>query len=692
MGRPDAELPKLVAQRVAATVKRHAEQLVRVETEREAFITTPEHPFATPRSGWIPAARLAAGDSVISAKFGSVRVLAVQSEKPPRPAMVFNLSVEPSHAYLVGTEQLLVHNVNCGDPGGRGEENDETARAADADSSAEPEHLTTAGSESSQEDALARNIRALQAADDAIAALEQRLRSSPGAKREIEQDIRKLKDERRKIKRRIDKNRATARRRAGVPADPQAERLLRLAEADHESARTELESAENELRELEARPARSEAERKLLAERKAALERKIRSLRLERDSTQNILNWEKQFADLDHRSPIADEERPAIETQKAELRAKIKQERHRRRGRDTARRRREDPERGHEQRESKRRAQQQRYRSAPYLADRERSPDALERMEKELTARHSEPGSESRAPNAGLVAERVETLQRLVALRRSMKNAVKALWRARQRREALLGAGHDTSKLDRKIAYLSRFHGVLRTEAAKLRATEILLGERDAATRAEARREVGEARLGEIERELTAGDRLDERRLDEIQRELEAEPLDEEFFEEIWREVEAQEAGLERRAQDEAEDVDALLLRELADLLESPPSPQRGAQMQSGLQRLQQELREERTAAQNTALALAHQSELLRDTLARPGSSHRAADTQRLAEVTERRAQLQRQWRARLQHRLDVARQQLQSMRLEGSRDPAAEAALAQQIALLEHELNNPIF
>jgi hypothetical protein len=62
----EAPLPALVRQRVTATVKRQALQLVRLETEREAFLTTPEHPFATPRSGWVSAGRLVPGDWVVS--------------------------------------------------------------------------------------------------------------------------------------------------------------------------------------------------------------------------------------------------------------------------------------------------------------------------------------------------------------------------------------------------------------------------------------------------------------------------------------------------------------------------------------------------------------------------------------------------------------------------------------------------
>jgi hypothetical protein len=112
----DAIAPTLVAQRVTATVERDAATLVRIETDREIFVTTPEHPFATPEAGWIPAGRLAPGDPVVSARFGTARVVSARSETRPSPVAVFNLTVARSHAYLVGADQVLVHNTRCKDP------------------------------------------------------------------------------------------------------------------------------------------------------------------------------------------------------------------------------------------------------------------------------------------------------------------------------------------------------------------------------------------------------------------------------------------------------------------------------------------------------------------------------------------------------------------------------------------------
>jgi predicted nuclease with TOPRIM domain len=143
--------------------------------------------------------------------------------------------------------------------------------------------------------------------------------------------------------------------------------------------------------------------------------------------------------------------------------------------------------------------------------------------------------------------------------------------------------------------------------------------------------------------------------------------------------------------QDEADDVDALL-RALAESLEKSPSPERTAAVESGLQALQNELRQERDAVEAADFQLANEQASLNQTLGEPGSSHYAAGAQRLAEVQQQRTQLRTDWRERMQGRLDAARQELETLRSREARDGLAEADLARQIELLEHEVNNPSF
>jgi hypothetical protein len=115
--------------------------------------------------------------------------------------------------------------------------------------------------------------------------------------------------------------------------------------------------------------------------------------------------------------------------------------------------------------------------------------------------------------------------------------------------------------------------------------------------------------------------------------------------------------------------------------------------VESGLQALQNELREERSALEGADFQLANEHAFLSQTLGGPGSSHHAAGAQRLAEVQQQRLQLRIDWRERMQRRLDVAQQELRTLqRIERFRDATMEAELARKIALLEHEVNSPSF
>jgi hypothetical protein len=225
---------------------------------------------------------------------------------------------------------------------------------------------------------------------------------------------------------------------------------------------------------------------------------------------------------------------------------------------------------------------------------------------------------------------------------------------------------------------------------------EKVLAKLDGTTPTDRSHDAAEARLREfereLERELEAGGVLPDERLREIQDEVgEPELIDAEFLDSIWREAEAQEAAHHETVQEEADDVDAAL-QGLFESWERSPSPERTAAVESGLQVLQNELRQERAAVETSDFELANLHAFLSQTLGGPGSSHYAAGAQRLADVQQQRIQLRRDWRERMQRRLHTARQELQTLQSRGARDGLAEAELAQKIALLEHEVNNPSF
>jgi hypothetical protein len=110
---PRASPIEATASRVLQTTHRFTTRLVTVRTELSTLVTTPEHPFAKVDSGWTPAANLAPGDRVhIRGSAEGTKVLELNTREMP-PTAVYNLTVERTHAYFVGFQNVLVHNIDC---------------------------------------------------------------------------------------------------------------------------------------------------------------------------------------------------------------------------------------------------------------------------------------------------------------------------------------------------------------------------------------------------------------------------------------------------------------------------------------------------------------------------------------------------------------------------------------------------
>jgi hypothetical protein len=284
-GMHEVEPPKVVAQRVARTVNRQAERLVRIDTEHERFVVTPEHPFATPGSGWIQAGRLVPGAQLVSARFGTVRVLSVQNEKPTQRVPVFNLGVDPSHTYLVGADQVLVHNTTC----------------KDAD------------------DAIAEKARELAEAEGELAALETVRPKSAEHAAELEQRIVATKARIQALQADI---RNTRKRKTPEPSSGERSdttnpntrtstsgtinastvarsNVSRPIEAQIESVRKALEAAQSELRELEGQLAGSDEAWTLYTRLRAALEDEIAVLNLAYELSIRNLASARQLEELE---------------------------------------------------------------------------------------------------------------------------------------------------------------------------------------------------------------------------------------------------------------------------------------------------------------------------------------------------------------------------------------------------------
>lgn len=98
--------------RVVGTTRRLSSTLLTLHVSSGLLVTTPDHPFAKVGSGWTPAGALAVGDEIETQEGGPRRISSITTQRVA-PTLVYNLTVAGTHAYFVGRESLLVHNVNC---------------------------------------------------------------------------------------------------------------------------------------------------------------------------------------------------------------------------------------------------------------------------------------------------------------------------------------------------------------------------------------------------------------------------------------------------------------------------------------------------------------------------------------------------------------------------------------------------
>lgn len=97
---------------VVGVTRRLSTTLLTLHAGSSSLVTTPEHPFAKVGSGWTPAGALAVGDEIETHNGGTTRISAIATRQVT-PTPVYNLTVAKTHAYFVGSDSLLVHNLNC---------------------------------------------------------------------------------------------------------------------------------------------------------------------------------------------------------------------------------------------------------------------------------------------------------------------------------------------------------------------------------------------------------------------------------------------------------------------------------------------------------------------------------------------------------------------------------------------------
>lgn len=96
---------------VSELLRRQADGLIRIDTDRETFRVTAEHPVYVAGLGWAPASRLQPGDRLVTRTGQALEVTAVAGEGGE--SAVFNFEVGRDHNYFASGDQVLVHNGRC---------------------------------------------------------------------------------------------------------------------------------------------------------------------------------------------------------------------------------------------------------------------------------------------------------------------------------------------------------------------------------------------------------------------------------------------------------------------------------------------------------------------------------------------------------------------------------------------------
>jgi hypothetical protein len=306
------------------------------------------------------------------------------------------------------------------------------------------------------------------------------------------------------------------------------------------------------------------------------------------------------------------------------------------------------------------------------LAELERRPPTSEDEKVLFAARKAELKRQLKA--AGLTHARAEQILTWLRELDELNKATPATDTERQALQEKMEKLRADIKLERARASYVRSRRKMRADPE--RRQQDVKYRRELAHRHDARdrlRQEGERWLRD---EAPAPGSVDETELREFERQL-AEDMHREPTAADWRDA----------VLDEAYDVDESL-NDHEDLLRQNPSLERTAELQSSFERLQRELREERVAVEGAVFALANEYAYLEQT--RAGSSSGPTWQERLRELHQEQLELRANWRARLRTRLDSLRRELDvRQRLPRFSDEAAEAELAQQIALLERELRN---
>jgi Pretoxin HINT domain len=629
----------LAPQRVNDVVRRQTQQLVHIETGHQSFVTTPEHPFARVGSGWVPAGDLAPGDWLISAKFGRVRVYAVYAETLAEPVLVFNLGVERTHAYLIGTDQVLVHNTGCNnqDPDilRRQQELEEARRELDVlNSTPQPTSKKDASQRKKRIAQLEKRIAQLTTeihnARSPVSTRQARPRMSEEERsKEIEDlqaELRRLQEiqpssdadlERRtKLKDTIAKLKAylarikSYRKRLETPELVQKRTAPRKPPPVPEAElRRQLEAAQAELRRLQERDPSPIEEPLLIKRQIVELKRRVGKLTTDLQTEQQLNELRRGLVTLEKTSSTSD----ALTRQRNKIKAQIRELEHQRAARE---RRRKDPQ------------------------------DA-QLLDQELSRLQPLPSSPTRDATVQQLAERNEALGKTIKLRQKLSNLRRSATAQEKRKEKLLGEGRDTKDIDDKLAEIEKERIAVKERLAERRAREGQPGPG---------REGGDSQSPEERLEQTL----------DASRDPQTAPRE--------------------RLDEETSDVDATLLAFFDDL-QKPPSPTRTAAVRSRADGLRRQLEEERRQFEVNDVSLFNEY----SDLTRQAATHQPGSSLAPRRLKAERTRLRTRWRESMEERrLLVLRELREVQRIPAFRDAEFEVELWRQIKMYEHERDHP--
>jgi hypothetical protein len=662
---------------------------------------------------------------VISAKFGSLRVKSVRVENRAVPVPVFNLTVARSHAYWVGSADVLVHNTGCG----HSEDSLTVKERLIEQKENQLKELKArkkdrASSSSEQPHERQQRIKALK---EEISLLKKQAREIKYYRIKKEKGEKKPQPSRaRKNNQNVDEPTQQAGKKRAPPGqavelnqqkvDELTQKIKVLqsttpTSTDHaRKIRDEIDELRAELRTFSDRlkaskyqkkakttpelitrrprqTLRGEDLKKALADAKAELqalrrnrtdpaaapgareselERTVRDLTYDVEKDDELADLKNQLAKLKEGAGTSRDPNPNFEQEKLRLEGLIRANMTSGRTRAWARKMRKDPVAAAQRAQYVRDLRKRQMRSPDYVNDPNRPPDTIDLLERELAELEAQPSSPSRDWSIKYVKKRLEIEERKVELRRELILVHDQRGNLLTNRRRLVEQNRDTTEIDAKLAALDEVNRNLMQQLAQARARDILDGIDD-------------------EPQATPGSGDDAQ-------------LDQEIMDHVLGEIENEQAARQQELQQDTREVDEET-RLINDLLASMPSPGPNDEVQAGVSpgpadelraavnRFASDLKRERTQFQNTHFSLTNEYAYVSVTLGSDGGARRLDEIR--AEITE----LGVTWKKNTQQRLDETRSMLRALQSTATlRHETMEAELAEQITLLEGELANPPF